>query len=584
MSAADANPASTLFFTGASPFVVANIHFVDAMVRASEHCAIHASEDIYDANGMKLWASGQPIEARLMERLSNRKLRKPIELCVYAPDPIATAGVASAIEERVAASLELRTAFEPHLRSTLSVVRGIVPNPTELMLLSVMRHSGRNMIGHAALVCITALTVAELAKVHEDLLRPLARAALFHDVGELYLDRALFDTPGSRSAAQMSAICAHAEIGAKVVVELARSNSSVGHLIALSHERLDGWGYPRGLTWNDVSLPAQALLFAEAMSPMLESGTNALRTAAVAARLVPGEFAPDMVDWIVRCSQACAIAPVTGLSAPTIDLRLQQLYSLLSRIATLLRSPMPRETGAARQAAGRWLAAVETLMRELRMTGVAEALACGLSAEPQNDCEMVELAVLSRELLYRVRTLCGRVEKTLAASPELATSALVLEVLGALRACEPVPDLARSSSTGKLVLLPWTSLYSVGIGDVDEQHKILVGLLNRASAASRESADKATVSDVLNRLLDYTREHFLFEERMMSHYGYDGAAHHSAAHSKLAARVEQLIDRHIQGDSPALDELVVFLRQWLISHILQTDKAMGVALNAMGVR
>ena len=86
-------PLAPLFYTGVSRFLEANEHFVRAMVAASAHCPIHASEDIVDANGMKLWARGQPIADRLLERLSNRRLRKPIELCVYASDPIAAAGI-----------------------------------------------------------------------------------------------------------------------------------------------------------------------------------------------------------------------------------------------------------------------------------------------------------------------------------------------------------------------------------------------------------------------------------------------------------------------------------------------------------
>ena len=83
MSEVDPKQFGRLFYTGTSRFLDSNEHFVQAMLSASSHCAIHASEDIYDINGLKLWASGQPIGDRLLERLSHRRLRKPIELCVY---------------------------------------------------------------------------------------------------------------------------------------------------------------------------------------------------------------------------------------------------------------------------------------------------------------------------------------------------------------------------------------------------------------------------------------------------------------------------------------------------------------------
>jgi hemerythrin-like metal-binding protein len=581
---ADPGPLSPLFYTGQSRFLGANPHFVLAMIAASSHCSIHASEDIFDANGIKLWTRGRAIDERLLERLSNRKLRKPIEVCVYAADPIATAGIAEAIEARVCASADLGAVLEPHLMQVLKTVRGISPNPTELMLLSVMRHAEREMMGHAALVSALALAMATMLDVHPDALRVLARAALLHDVGELYLAPSLFGSTTPRSADEIRDIRTHPAIGAQVAIELARSGAAVGHLIALSHERLDGWGYPRGLTVDDLPLPGRALLFAEAMSPMLESGVNGLRRAAVAARLVPGEFAPEFVNWIVSCGQARPVQPQPELSAEAIGLDLLQVFSVLVRARTLLGGPAARETAAVRTAAARWLTAVEALLRELRMTGVEGALSCGLSVEPQDDTETIELSVLSRELSYRIRTLLLRVEFARADEPELGSSSLVIELLEALGACQPIPDLCKPEDLAERAILPWSKLYSVGVEQIDQQHRVLVGLLNRLGASAGEGANRETVAETLAGLVAYVREHFAAEERLMREHGYPDADAHIAAHARLAERVEAMVARHHQGATPALNELTIFLRQWLISHILQTDKALAMALNAGGLR
>jgi hemerythrin-like metal-binding protein len=580
----DPAPLSPLFYTGQSPVLGTNPHFVRAMVSASAHCSIHASEDIVDANGLKLWTRGRAIDDRLLERLSNRKLRKPIELCVYAADPIAAAGLAETIEGKVSASMDLRAALEQDLARVLKTVRGISPNPTELMLLSVMRYAEREMMGHAALVSAVALASAALVDVHPDVLRTLARAALLHDVGELYLAPSLFESRKPRSADEIRQIRTHPAIGAQVAIELARSGSTVGHLIALSHERLDGWGYPRGLTVDALPLPAQALLFAEAISPMLESPVNGLQRAAVAVRLVPGEFASAMVNWIVRWGHARPIEPQPDISAEAIGLDLHQTYCVLVRVRSLLHARAARETAAVRAAASGWLTAVEALLHELRATGVEGALSGGLSIEPQDDTEMIELSVLSRELLYRIRTLLLRVEIARADEPELGASSLVVELLEALRACQPVPDPPAADGVAKPEMLPWSDLYCVGVEEIDQQHRVLVGLLNRLGALGGKGADPGPVGEILANLVAYVHEHFANEERLMREHGYPDAEAHIAAHARLAERVETMVARHHQGMTPALDELTRFLRQWLISHILQTDKALGMALNATGVQ
>ena len=573
----------TLFFTGTSPFLVANPHFARALVTASAHCEIRASEDIFDAHGLKLWASGRPIDQRLLERLSNRQLRKPIELCVYATDPVACAAIAESIEETLASCVELRELLAPQLEAVLRSVRAVVPSPTELLLLSVMRHGGRDMIRHAALVTALALAAAETVEVHPDLRRHLSRAGIFHDVGELYLAPELFCGTQARSAEQMRTIRDHPMIGARVVVELARSGTSVAHLVAASHERLNGWGYPGGRTGADLSSSQQALLFAEAVAPLLERGANRLRRAGVAARLVPGEFAPEMVHWIGHDAHAHLPEPIASVAA-SIGMNLRQIHAVLARTLVLLRLPV-RETTAALAAAAPWQAAVEAMVRVLRTSGIEEALAQGMVVDPQNTIEEIELSVLAEELLYRLRMLRLRIQMARADTPELGSSALVVDLLHALDAAEPRPDPILSDDKEQLVkILPWSNLFSVGVRAIDEEHKLLVGLLNELGEAQARVAPPELVDKVLQRLIDYVGVHFAHEERLMLENGYTGAPEHLEAHRHLNERVQHMVEQHRQGSSPALDELTIFLRQWLTHHILQTDRDLGAALNARGVR
>ncbi len=440
MANVDLEQLGPLFYTGKSPFLEANQNFVRALVSASANCPIHASEDIFDAGGMKLWARGRPIDDRLLERLLGRKLRKPIELCVYAADPVATAAIAQTIEERVAHSAELIAVLEPGLERVLRVVTAIIPSPTELLMLSVLRHDECNRMDHAALVCAIALVGATTVDMHPDLMRTLARAALLHDIGELYLPLSLFGSPAPLDADRVHAIRRHPLIGAQVAIELARSGATVGHLIAMSHERLDGSGYPRALQGDRLPLAAQALLFAEAVAALLESGPNCLQRAAVSTRVVPGEFATEMVNWISRSSRTVPLLPQALPQMHLLGERLRNYHSQLARVLVLLRLPV-HETVEVRSAAEIWLKEVEALMRMLRMSGVEDAIASGAELEPQPGVETFELSVLCGELRYRTTMLRLRAQLLQAETPELGTSNLVIQMIEILDegAAQPAP-------------------------------------------------------------------------------------------------------------------------------------------------
>jgi len=573
-----------LFYTGVSRFLVANENFVGALVQASSRCAIHASEDIVDAYGLKLWARGQAISERLLERLSSRQLRKPIELCVYARDPVAVAGIAETAQELIEASPDLRALLLPRLPALLSLLRSYTPNPTELMLWSVMRHGGRDMVDHATLVCAVALASAQILDVHPDLFKPLMRAALLHDVGLLYLPASLVSGTAPRERPQLREIHTHPDIGAQVVVELAGCGTTVAHLVAASHERLDGHGYPRGLKADDLSLPAQALLFAEAQVPLIVGSSNGLRRAAVAARLVPGEFPGALVNWVVQCGATRPVEQVDDIDADAVVLDLQQMHSLLAGVARLLAAAPARETTAVRVAAVPWQRSIDILRQELCRCGVDSALADNGEIAPQQDGELIELAVLTQELLHRIRALRIAVEMEQADSPALACSAMVIELIEALRACEPLPEGEGAAKGSRSVLMPWSNLYSVGVAAIDEQHRVLVGLLNRLNEARDAARSTAVMHEVLDALVQYAGRHFAFEEALMHEHRYAGTAAHEAAHQRLAQRVGAMIAAQENGGQVSLRDLTVFLRQWLISHILHTDKELGKALNARGVR
>ena len=64
---------------------------------------------------------------------------------------------------------------------------------------------------------------------------------------------------------------------------------------------------------------------------------------------------------------------------------------------------------------------------------------------------------------------------------------------------------------GTTDLIQWSDQFSVNIQEIDEQHKVLVDLLNQLHNAIHEHHGRATSREILNRLAEYTRTHFLLE-------------------------------------------------------------------------
>lgn len=129
----------------------------------------------------------------------------------------------------------------------------------------------------------------------------------------------------------------------------------------------------------------------------------------------------------------------------------------------------------------------------------------------------------------------------------------------------------------------WSEDLSVGIEEIDDQHKQLVALVNELDEAIRKRKPKDAVRDIIDALVDYTLVHFKLEEDYFDKFGYEGAEAHKAEHAKL---VEKMVDFR-QGyidDRPGLArKLMPFLSNWLVVHIMGSDKRFATCFKEHGL-
>jgi hemerythrin len=131
--------------------------------------------------------------------------------------------------------------------------------------------------------------------------------------------------------------------------------------------------------------------------------------------------------------------------------------------------------------------------------------------------------------------------------------------------------------------LSWSEDYSVGVTQIDAQHKQLVGMISGLVEVMKEGAEPAEVAKLLTDLLNYTGYHFDFEEKLMERAGYAGLAGHRAKHAAMRAEVERLLAEAESGNAATGMKLMIFLKSWLVKHINGTDKLYSSAVQQAGL-
>ncbi len=123
------------------------------------------------------------------------------------------------------------------------------------------------------------------------------------------------------------------------------------------------------------------------------------------------------------------------------------------------------------------------------------------------------------------------------------------------------------------ILFEWTPNFSVGVREIDEQHKTLVNTINKLFRALKDGVAFMELNAIVSDLTEYTKVHFRNEEKYFNLFKYPDAASHIAEHQMFIEKVsgfhEDLKARKISLSFDVMD----FLKSWLINHILISDKA-----------
>ncbi len=133
-----------------------------------------------------------------------------------------------------------------------------------------------------------------------------------------------------------------------------------------------------------------------------------------------------------------------------------------------------------------------------------------------------------------------------------------------------------------MTILNWTKQLSLGIESVDNQHQHLIDLANQLDEAVALGADRTTIINIVNNLVDYTVYHFQNEEQLMAAANYNPTlyASHQAEHQKFIEKMITVQSAALADINSLSADLMDYLVNWLNYHILNTDKKMALSLTS----
>lgn len=130
--------------------------------------------------------------------------------------------------------------------------------------------------------------------------------------------------------------------------------------------------------------------------------------------------------------------------------------------------------------------------------------------------------------------------------------------------------------------IEWTPNLSVGVSSIDQQHKTLFEKADQLFEAGRNNKSKEFISELLDFLDDYTKQHFHSEEVYMKSIGFPGFDDQKKMHTDFIAALAKLKKDYQESGGNILvvinaNQMVV---DWLLKHVTIEDKKIGDYANS----
>ena len=239
----------------------------------------HLVYDLVDGEGRVLLGAGARITERYLELLQARgylsvPVDDPVVKDVVVREPLperVRTRVTDLVADSIRRAEDGTVAVTPALRAAVDDVLEALQRTAALTYNLLSLHSlDTYFFVHGVNVCIYSLLIGNALALDTVDKRHLGIGAILHDIGMIYY-RELLERPGALTPGEHAQIRQHTEAGYELLRRQREVDLRSAHVAFQHHERLDGSGYPRGLSSEKISPWAKVVAIAEVFDSVTSS-------------------------------------------------------------------------------------------------------------------------------------------------------------------------------------------------------------------------------------------------------------------------------------------------------------------------
>ena len=207
------------------------------------------------------------------------------------------------------------------------IVSSVFRNTSAMTILTRIKDKHSYNWRHMINCAIFTAVFAKYLGYKEEAVQQLAMGALLHDLGQAKLPQGVISRPSKLTSSEMDIIKRHVAQGLGLVKGEKGITPLILDMIVNHHERLDGSGYPRGITAEKLSRPARMMAIVDVYDALTadrphqegDEPINALRYLLANKEL----FDAELVQHFIKCLGVHPVGTIVKLTNERLALVLE---------------------------------------------------------------------------------------------------------------------------------------------------------------------------------------------------------------------------------------------------------------------
>ncbi|MGB5258965.1 MAG: HD-GYP domain-containing protein [Gammaproteobacteria bacterium] len=234
-------------------------------------------------------------------------------------------------------------------KTTSNIVESVLRNPDAFMLLQRMKNKNHYRYTHAINSCALAATFCRHLGFSKTEIHDISMGALMLDVGSTKLPDSLIDMEEALNPVTMKLVRHHVQFGLEILDNTPDLPPVVREMMLTHHERINGKGYPAGLSGDQIPVSGRIAAIIDCYDAMISSRPYRKKISPVEAistlyhwRNV--DFQEDLIEQFIQCIGAYPTGSLVELSSGQVGIvmsqnRVRRLYPKILLILTADGNP-----------------------------------------------------------------------------------------------------------------------------------------------------------------------------------------------------------------------------------------------------